>query len=119
MKEFFYEFERIRTAKVSDDELKDAKSFLTGVFPLRAETQEGLTNLIVSREIYGLPENYLETYRDRVNEVTSDEVLRVAEKYVVPENFAMVVVGDAGEILPQLGSYSQEIKVVDVNGKDK
>ena len=43
IKEFFYELERIRDEKVGDDELADAKSFLTGVFPIRAETQEGLT----------------------------------------------------------------------------
>src|SRR6185369_7200793 len=45
LKEFFYELDRIRDEKVSEQELADAKNFLSGVFPIRAETQEGLTNL--------------------------------------------------------------------------
>jgi zinc protease len=55
LKEFFYELERIRDEKVSEDELGDAKSFLTGVFPIRAETQEGFTSLVVNQILYGLP----------------------------------------------------------------
>src|SRR5207253_10336987 len=66
LKEFFYELNRIRDERVMEDELNDAKSFLTGVFPIRAETQEGLTNLIVNQHLYGLPEDYLQTYRDNV-----------------------------------------------------
>jgi hypothetical protein len=40
LKEFFYELERIRDTDVGEEELADAKNFLTGVFPIRAETQE-------------------------------------------------------------------------------
>src|SRR5215210_2502356 len=82
LKEFFYELERIRTDKVADDELADAKSFLTGVFPIRAETQEGLTNLIVNQHLYGLPEDYLQTYREKVDAVTIDDVQRVAREFI-------------------------------------
>jgi len=56
LKEFFYELDRIRNEKVGAEELQDAKNFLTGVFPLRAETQEGLTNLYVNQRFYGLPD---------------------------------------------------------------
>ena len=98
LKEFFFELERIRDTKVSETELLDAKNFLTGVFPIRAETQEGLTNLIVAQKLYGLPEDYLQTYRDKVNAVTVDDVQNAAEKYIHPEQIAMVLVGDAEEI---------------------
>src|SRR5256714_6502670 len=72
LKEFFYELDRIRGDMVGEEELADAKNFLTGVFPLRAETQEGLTNLIVNQHLYGLPEDYLQTYREHVDAVTAD-----------------------------------------------
>jgi predicted Zn-dependent peptidase len=58
LREFFYELERIRTDLVTDEELADAKNFLTGVFPIRAETQEGLTNLIVNQQLYELADDY-------------------------------------------------------------
>ncbi|MBA2606046.1 MAG: insulinase family protein [Acidobacteria bacterium] len=117
LKEFFYELNRVRNEKASDKELKDAKSFLTGIFPLRAETQEGLTNLLVSQQLYDLPADYLQTYRDKVNAVTLEDVERVAKKYISPDKIAIVIVGDAEEILPQIKTYSKKIEVFDAEGK--
>ncbi|MBK9153824.1 MAG: insulinase family protein [Chloracidobacterium sp.] len=116
LKEFFYELGRIRDDKVPDDEMDDAKNFLTGVFPIRAETLDGLTNLIVMQELYGLPADYLQTYRSRVAEVTPDQVNDAARKYIHPQNLAVVIVGDAGEIIPQARGYASEIEVFDVDG---
>lgn len=116
LKEFFYELDRIRDEDVADAELADAKNFLTGVFPIRAETQEGLTNLIVSQELYGLPEDYLQTYRDNVAAVSAAAVRRVANKYIHPKKMAIVIVGDAGEILPQAKEYASEIEIFDTEG---
>jgi zinc protease len=117
LKEFFYELNRVRNEKATEKELKDAKSYLTGVFPLRAETQEGLTNLLVAQQLYDLPADYLQTYRDKVNAVTLDDVERVAKKYISPDKIAIVIVGDAEEILPQIKSYSKTIEVFDTEGK--
>lgn len=119
LKEFFYELGRIREMRVSDEELADAKSFLTGVFPIRAETQEGLTNLIVNQHLYGLPDDYLQSYRANVDAITADDVMRVAKKYVLHEEIAMVIVGDAEEILPQAKIYTDDIEIFDTDGKPK
>jgi len=116
LKEFFYELNRIRTEKASDEELNDAKNFLTGVFPIRAETQEGLTSMIVNQQLYGLPDDYLQTYRDKINAVTLDEIMEAANKYVLPEMMAMVIVGDAEEVLPQARGYSSEVEIFDTEG---
>jgi predicted Zn-dependent peptidase len=115
LKEFFYELKRIRDEDVSIEELQDAKNFLTGVFPIRAETQEGLTNLIVQQQLYDLPADYLQTYRENVNAVTSEEIRRVANQYITPDKIAIVIVGDAEEVLPQAESYSQKIEIFDTN----
>lgn len=117
LQEFFYELNRIREERASDEELRNAQNFLTGVFPIRAETQEGLTNLITSQMLFDLPDDYLETYRDKVDAVTVDEVSDMANKYIHPDKIAIVLVGDAGEILPQVRSYAREIEVVDTDGK--
>ncbi len=117
LKEFFYELNRIRNEKASEKELKDAKSYLSGVFPLRAETQEGLTNLLVSQQLYDLPADYLQTYRDKVNAVTLDDVERVAKKYIAPDKIAIVIVGDADEIIKQSKQYATKIEVFDAEGK--
>jgi len=114
--EFFYELDRIRNDRVSDDELTDAKNFLTGVFPIRAETQEGLTNLIVNQQLYRLPADYLQTYRENVDSISAEDVQRVANKYILPEMLAIVIVGDAGEVLPQVKKYCDVIEVFDTEG---
>lgn len=119
LKEFFYELERIRNEKVGDAELADAKNFLTGVFPIRAETQEGMTNLIVNQNLYGLPEDYLQTYRENVDAVTVDEVQRVAVQYVRPDEMAIVIVGDANEVLPQVKEYASSVEIFDTEGNKK
>ncbi|MDQ2746235.1 MAG: insulinase family protein [Acidobacteriota bacterium] len=117
LKEFFYELNRIRADKATEKELKDAKSYLTGVFPLRAETQEGLTNLLVSQQLFDLPADYLQTYRDKINAVTLDDVERVAKKYIAPDKIAIVIVGDADEIIKQSKQYATKIEVFDAEGK--
>lgn len=119
LKEFFYELNRIRDEQVSEEELQDAKNFLAGVFPIRAETQEGLTNLIVQQQIYDLPADYLQTYRDRVNAVTIEEVASAAQKYVRPAEMAIVIVGDAEEILAQSRDYAANIEIFDTEGQTR
>lgn len=116
LKEFFYELERIRDEKVGETEIQDAKNFLMGVFPIRAETQEGLTNLIVAQKLYDLPDDYLQTYRDNINAVTIDDVQRVAQKYIHPDKIALVIVGDAEEILKQSKPYAEKVEVFDTDG---
>lgn len=116
LKEFFYELNRIRDEKVSENEIQDAKNFLTGVFPIRAETQEGLTNLIVAQKLYGLPDDYLQTYRDKIDAVTTEDIQRVANKYIHPDKIALIIVGDAEEILKQAKFYAEKIEIFDTDG---
>lgn len=117
--EFFYELERIRIQAVSAEELDNAKSYLTGVFPIRIETQDGLIDQLVSIKMFELPDDYLQTYRDRVNAVTAEEIQRVAQEYVTSDHAAIVIVGDAGEINEQVKPYSEAIEIYDTEGHRK
>jgi zinc protease len=119
LREFFYELNRIRDEAVTDEELQDAKNFLTGVFPIRAETQEGLTSLILSQKLYDLPDDYLQTYREKINAITALEVERVAQKYIQPDRMAIVIVGDAEEILPQAQTYAEKLEIFDTDGNSQ
>jgi predicted Zn-dependent peptidase len=119
LREFFYELNRIRDEKVSETELNDAKAFLTGVFPIRAETQEGLTSLIVSQKLYDLPDDYLQTYRDNINGVTIEDVEKAAQKYIQPDRMAIVIVGDGEEVLAQAQSYAEKVEIFDTEGNSQ
>ena len=119
LKEFFYELDRIRNELVSEKEINDAKSYLTGVFPLRLETQEGLTDQLVQIKMLKLPDDYLQHYRDRVQAVTGAEIQRVASKYVKPDEAAVIVVGDGTSVLDQIKPYCDDIEVYTTSGKRK
>ena len=119
MHEFFYELGRIRNQAVSAEELKNAKSYLAGVFPIRIETQDGLIDQLVSIRMYDLPSNYLETYRECVNAVTTEDIQRAAQNYVTPDRAAIVIVGDAAEISEQVKPYADAIELYDTEGKPK
>ncbi|HKN82675.1 MAG TPA: pitrilysin family protein [Pyrinomonadaceae bacterium] len=119
LKEFFYELDRIRKEPVTEKEIADAKSYLTGVFPIRLETQEGLTDQLVQIKMLNLPDDYLQTYRDRVQAVTIEEIQRVAAKYVRPDEAALVVVGDGSSVLEQIKPYCEDVETYNTAGKRK
>jgi len=119
LKEFFYELNRIRNEPVSEKEMVDAKAYLTGVFPLRLETQEGLIDQLVQIKMFDLPENYLEIYRSKIQEVTIEDIQEVARKHVRPGDAAIVIVGDGSQLKEQVKPYADQIEFYNTAGKRK
>lgn len=119
LKEFFYELDRIGREPVSQKEISDAKSYLTGVFPIRLETQEGLIDQLVQIKMLNLPDDYLQRYRERVQAVTIEEIQRVAKKYIKPDEAALIVVGDGSLVLEQIRPYCEDIETYNTAGKRK
>ena len=117
LKEFFFELDRIRNEQVSKKEIEDAKSYLTGVFPIRLETQEGLIEQVVQIKMLGLPDNYLSTYRQQVQDVQVDEVQRVANEYIRPDEAAIVIVGDGKEIRRQVRPFTATTEFYNTAGE--
>ncbi|MEO7520801.1 MAG: pitrilysin family protein [Gemmatimonas sp.] len=94
LREIATEFRRIREAPVSEAELSLATSYLVGVFPIRFETTAEVAGGLANVEIFRLPSDYFDTYRDRVRAVTADDVLRVARTHLDPSRLQTIVVGD-------------------------
>jgi zinc protease len=116
LQEFLYELDRLRNLRVSGKELSDAKAYLAGSFQLGLETQSGLTQRLLEEKLYDLPENYLETYIDKLLAVSVDDVRRVARKHIDTDNLIISVVGDASKIKPDL-EYFGAVDVYDTSGK--
>ncbi len=103
IEEILKEMKEIRSTFVSDAELSDAKSFLTGSFPMRIETSSRIAGFLVAVEYYGIGMDYIDKYPKYINSVTKKEVLRVAKKYLDPEQFILVVVADQEKVLLKHG----------------
>ncbi len=106
LREIALEFARIREAPVSEAELSLATSYLVGVFPIRFETTAEVAGGLANVEIFRLPTNYFDTYRERVKAVTAQDVLRVAQTHLDPSRLQVIVVGDATAIRPTIEALS-------------
>ncbi len=93
--EILKEVEHLRQGGVSSKELESASGYLAGVFPLRLQTTAGVTAHLAELEIYGLPDDHFDRYRERVLAVTAEEVLLAARTRLDPASLNVVVVGDA------------------------
>jgi predicted Zn-dependent peptidase len=92
--EFLAELDRIREAPVTDAELRAARDFLVGVFPLRFETPGPVAGSLAGLFVHDLPDDELDRYRGAIEAVTSADVQRVAREHIRPEAAAIVLVGD-------------------------
>jgi zinc protease len=88
------ELERIRNEPVSEDELQGAKLYLTGSFPLRLDSNSKVAAFLAQVEFFGLGEKFIDEYLQKIQAVTREDVQRVAQRYVHPEDLRLVVVGD-------------------------
>jgi zinc protease len=96
------EISRLQRQRVSERELEDAQAYLTGSFPLTIETPGAIALQVLNAVFYGLDLAELETYRERVNAITPDDIQRVARKYLHPDRLSIVLVGDASVFAKQL-----------------
>ncbi|HEY1866023.1 MAG TPA: pitrilysin family protein [Candidatus Acidoferrales bacterium] len=99
--EIFYEMDRMRALPVGDDELADARNYLSGIFSLGLATQDGLAGQLSGVYLERLPADYLETYRERIRALTAQDVLAAARAYFDSANAQIVVVGDRRQIAAQ------------------
>lgn len=114
--EILYELQRIREEPVTSEELTMVKEFLIGSFPLQIETPNQIASKAIDLELYDLPRDFYDTFNDHVESVTEQELLHVAQKYVHPDQAAIVVSGDAKEIATKLQKFGP-VDVVDANGE--
>lgn len=115
--EMMRQMERIREEPVPAEELDDAKSYLTGHFPLEIETPDQVASQVSDAMLRGLGLEYLESYRTEISAVGAGEVQAAAREYVRPDRAAIVVVGDATKIYEELRGVAP-ITLYDTEGDE-
>ena len=93
LKEFFNELTAI-LKPVPGDELARAKNYVALRYPSAFETTGDISRRLEDALVYHLPDDYFARYVRNIQAVTSADVQRVAQKYIQPGRFAVVVVGD-------------------------
>ena len=84
---------RMMTQPVTPEELKEAKSYLIGSFPRKMDSISKRAWLLGYVEVYGLGLDYPWRYPELIGHLTPEDIQKVAEKYLHPEKYLLVVVG--------------------------
>jgi len=87
------EWAKLAAEGVTEQELEDAKKYLTGAYPLRFDGNSTIANILAGMQMDDLPIDYADTRNDKVNAVTLDDIKRVAARLMRPEALHFVVVG--------------------------
>ena len=87
------------------EELARAQSLLTGQFPKQLETPGAVAGKLAELQGFGLPRSDLEGYPARVTATSLADVQRLASKYVSTTDVAIVIVGPADKIAPQVAKF--------------
>ena len=85
---------------ITQAELDEAKTYLTGAYPLRFDGNGPIANILVGMQMDGLPTDYVANRNDLVNALTLDDMNRVAKRLFRPEDLHFVVVGQPEGLQP-------------------
>ena len=116
--EFLYEIDRLTKELVEDTTLQFIKNNMNGSFARSLESPQTIARFALNIERYGLPKDYYNTYLTKLASVTKEDVKRVAETYLKPDNAYITVVGNKDEVADKLArfSYDGEVEFLSIYG---
>ena len=85
---------RMAEEGLSAGELADAKTFLTGSFPLRFTSSRSVAGILVAMQLESLGIDYLDRRNGFIEAVTLADARRVARRFLDPDRLTVVVVGE-------------------------
>ena len=105
------EMAKLKTDPPSESELKFAKEAILNSFIFHFDTPTKVLRERLTYEFFGYPLNFLEISRDKIEKLTVQDVNRVIQKYVHPEQFAVLVVGNTKEFQTSLAALGPATKL--------
>ena len=117
--ELLYEIDRMKKEVVSDEELNRAKAKYVGSFVRAVEQPSTVAAYALEIETEGLPDDFYTTYLESINNVTKEDIQRVAQKYFLVDQARIVVTGKASEVLDNLEKVQFNESDISVSYYDK
>lgn len=87
------EWAKVAAEGLTEVELDEVKTYLTGSYPLRFAGNGNIANVLVGMQVTGLPIDYAVTRNEKIEAVTMEDIRRVAKRIFLPEELHFVVVG--------------------------
>ena len=86
------ELDRVVTESVTAEELERAKKYLVGTYEIGLQSNASQSSDITFNERYGLGHEFFQSYAKRIFQITAEDVLRVARKYIRMDRYTMTLV---------------------------
>ncbi|WP_073148904.1 M16 family metallopeptidase [Mesonia phycicola] len=112
--EMLKEIDRIKVEKVSFEDLNNAKNKFAGDFVLKLESPSTIANYALSIKTNDLEKDFYETFLKKINAVTQEDILRVANKYFKTNAMQIVIAGKGSEIVENIENISYNGKTIPV-----
>ncbi|MBL8955376.1 MAG: insulinase family protein [Myxococcaceae bacterium] len=88
-------------------ELESAKRYISGLYPARLETNESIAAAMADMALFGLPDDWVDQYRERIAAVTPQLAAEAAAKHLPDRDRTIVLVGNAAQLAPQVERYGR------------
>ncbi len=105
------EIKRIRTEPVTQTELDEARDSIVNRFIFIFDKPFRILKERMIVEYYGLPDDYLESFRGKIMAVTADDILKAAQAGLHPDGLKIVVVGDSDKFEGDLSEYGNVVEL--------
>lgn len=109
------ELEKLRTQPITEAELNYAKDSILNSFVFKFQTPNQTLSRMMTYEYYGYPQDFIFAYQQGVKNTQINDILKVAQEYLLPEKIVTLVVGNQEEIKPDLQTLGQDIQSVVIN----
>jgi len=109
--QFLLEMKKMRSEKVTEDELNTVKKYMIGQFARSLEKPSTVARFAINIERYNLPKDYYKNYLKNLAAVTVDDVYKAAKKYINPDKAYVLVVGNGDEVGKKLKKFSLSGKI--------
>jgi predicted Zn-dependent peptidase len=104
--------ERLHVKGLDDEMIASARNYIMGQFPPSLETASSLAGMFAYLELYGLDRTYIDDYGPALNNATPVTVHNtISDVYPLTENFALILIGDAGLIRDEVAKYGEVVEM--------
>lgn len=115
--QMIYEMNQMKNGEITEEELELAKNSISGSFSQSLERPQTVANFALNTAIYNLPADYYNSYLQKVQAVTIDDVKSLAQTYLNPDKAYINVVGKASEVAESLKQFG-ELTYYDTYGNE-
>jgi zinc protease len=115
--EILAQLRSLRQEPMDPEEMDAAVSYLVGRFPLSVQTAGQIAGQIARARLLGQPLEHITQYRERILQITPEDVTAAARRHVDPDRAVIVVVGDAAQLIPRLSAIAP-VTLYDVEGAE-